>query len=118
MAEAQQSGGCMGVTADGDWLVHPEGFRYPITPTFDDMDAKLAMMDAGRIDVSVLSIAPTLCFYDADAQAAVEFARRANDALGELTSDSDRLYGLATLPLQDPHAAAAELERSVNDLGL
>jgi aminocarboxymuconate-semialdehyde decarboxylase len=118
MEEAQQSGGCMGVTSDGEWLVHPEGFRYPITPTFADMDAKLAMMDDGRIDVSVLSIAPTLFFYDADAQPAVQFARRANDALAELTSGDDRLHGLATLPLQDPEAAAAELERSVTDLGL
>lgn len=118
MSEAQQAGGCMGVTSDGEWLVHPEGFRYPITPTLTDMDAKLAMMDEGRIDVSVLSIAPTLFFYGADAELAVEFARRANDALAELTDGNDRLYGLATLPLQDPKAAAAELERCVNGLGL
>ena len=113
-----RAGGVFGVTASDDTIVHPEGFRYPIWPEFVDVEAKLRHMDQQRIDVSVLSAAPSLFFYDAEADAAVDFARRSNDALATMISESDRLAGLASLPLQDPDAAAAELERSVRDLGL
>jgi len=113
-----RAGGVFGVTASDDSIVHPDGFRYPISPEFIDVDAKLRHMDLERIDVSVLSLAPTLFFYDAEADEAATFTRRSNDALATMVSQSDRLAGLASLPLQDVDAAAAELERSVRDLGL
>ena len=48
----------------------------------------------------------------------VEQARRANDALAELVrAHPDRFVGLAALALQDPAAAADELERCVRELG-
>jgi aminocarboxymuconate-semialdehyde decarboxylase len=72
-------------------------------------------MDLLRIDVSVYSIAPTLFFYDAAARPAVEFARRANDALAELIDGQERLLGFASLPLQDGDAAADELARTVQE---
>jgi aminocarboxymuconate-semialdehyde decarboxylase len=65
-----------------------------------------------------MSGTPTLFFYDAPADEAVAFTRRVNDALAEWVSGSDRLMAIAGLPLQDPEAAAAELERAVGELGM
>jgi aminocarboxymuconate-semialdehyde decarboxylase len=117
LAEAATRG-VFGVRAEDGWIVHPQGFRYPAAAEFLDADAKLAQMDAKRIDVSVLSSAPTLFFYDEPADDATEFARRSNDALAGLVEDRPRLRALASLPLQDPEAAAAELRRAVTELGM
>lgn len=118
VADEAASGGIFGVVEQDGWLVHPEGYRYPAAPEFLEAKAKLADMDARRIDVSVLSSAPTLFFYDRPVDEAVAFVRRSNDALAGLVAGSDRLFGFAALPLQDGEAAAAELERAVGRLGL
>lgn len=101
-----------------EWVVHRQGHRYPLAPEFWDLEAKLQQMDRLGIDISVLSIAPSLLFYWLEAGPAQEFCQRANNALAEFVSQSDgRLYGLAAVPLQDPEAAVAELRRAVLDLG-
>ncbi len=49
---------------------------------------------------------------------AVRIARRANDILAEqVAAHPDRFRAMATLPMGDPQAAAAELERCVKELG-
>jgi len=101
-----------------DWLVHPQGYRYPLSPEFVDAEAKLEQMDALGIQASVLSLTPTLFFYWLEAAAAREFCRMANEALVRLVARSDRLFGVASVPLQDPEAAAAELRHAVTRLGL
>lgn len=54
-----------------------------------------------------------------DAAEAVRLAAHANDFLaGQVRRRPDRFSGLASLPLQDPSAAARELERAVLELGL
>jgi len=116
--EKARGDGIFGVRAEGDWFVHPQGYRYPVVPEFVDADAKVAQMDRLGIDASVLSIAPTLFFYEQPAPEAVRFAELANDALAELVADAPRLYGFASLPLQDGERAAVELERAVRELGL
>jgi len=107
-----------GVRHDDGWVTHPEGFRYPVTADFWDADEKVADLDAHELDVGIVSIAPTMFFYDRPAEDGVAFARRANDAVAAMTGASPRLAGMASLPLQDPGAAAAELRRSVQELGL
>jgi 2,3-dihydroxybenzoate decarboxylase len=53
-----------------------------------------------------------------DVAQAVAVARAANDLLAEeVRKRPDRFAGLAALPMQDPEAAANELERCVRDLG-
>jgi len=101
-----------------EWLVHPQDYRYPLSPEFFDLEAKLREMDRTGIDAAVLSLTPTLFFYWLDARAAGDFCRRANDSLATFVSQSDRLHGVAVVPLQQPEAAAAELRRAVRDLGL
>src|SRR5687767_14611666 len=101
-----------------EWLVHPQGYGYPISPEFFDLEAKHRQMDKLGIDAAVLSLSPTLFFYWLDAAAAADFCRTANDSLAKFVAGSDRLEGVAVVPLQDPEAAAAELRRAVRDLGL
>jgi aminocarboxymuconate-semialdehyde decarboxylase len=116
-AEARGPGGVLGVREEDGWIVHPEGFRYPLHPEFVDVAAKLEGMDAAGIDVAVLSLSPTMFFYEAPAEQAVPFARRANDALAEMVDGQERLLGFAHIPLQDAKAAAEELERCLGQLG-
>lgn len=102
-----------------EWMIHPQGYRYPLAAEFWDLDAKLRQMDRLGLDVSVLSIAPTLFFYWADAVATREFCEFANESLAQFVAKSrGRLSGMATVPLQDPKAAAAELRRAVVRLNL
>jgi aminocarboxymuconate-semialdehyde decarboxylase len=101
-----------------EWMRHRQGYLYPLTPEFYDVSAKLQQMDRLGIDVSILSLSPTLFFYWLDAAAADDFCSEANDSLAAFVAQSDRLQGLASVPLQDPDRAAAELRRAVVALGL
>ncbi len=84
---------------------------------FDMGDGRIAEMDAHDIDMQVLSYSnPTQL---APAGEALDLARAANDRLAAaVRAHPGRFAGLATLPWQDPRAAAAELERAVKELGL
>ncbi|MEX2253012.1 MAG: amidohydrolase family protein [Thermoleophilaceae bacterium] len=86
----------------------------PPLPELFEPAAKLSDMDDRGIDVSAVSTGEF--FYDPPDQALL-YARRANDALAEFVDGTDRLVGLATLPLATPEEAADELERSVRELG-
>jgi aminocarboxymuconate-semialdehyde decarboxylase len=101
-----------------EWLIHPQGYRYPLSAEFFDLEARLRQMDSLGIDASVLSLTPTLFFYWLDAATAGDFCRLANDSIAAFAALSDRLHGVATVPLQQPDAAVAELRRAVLELGL
>lgn len=101
------------------WVVHRQGYRYPLLDSFHNVPARLAAMDAENIDVAVLSIAPPLFLYWIEEQDARTAARSINDAIAEMVAMApDRFAGLATLPMQDPEAAVEELRRAVTELGL
>jgi predicted TIM-barrel fold metal-dependent hydrolase len=78
-------------------------------------ELRIADMDAAGIDVQVLSLnSPGV--EQLDPKAAQTLARQTNDSLGEAVGRRpDRLAGFATLPIQTPELAAAELERTVRD---
>ncbi len=103
---------------DTEWLLHPQGYRYPLSPEFFDAEAKLRQMDSLDIDMSILSLSPTLFFYWLDTASASDFCREANESLAAFVAQSDRLHGVAVVPLQDPDAAASELRHAVVRLGL
>lgn len=80
-------------------------------------DERLADMDAGGVDVQVLSHtvpgAETFAHEEA-----VKLAHAANNyAAGAAAEHPGRFAALATLPMQAPEAAAEELERAVKELG-
>lgn len=102
-----------------EWLVHRQGYRYPLDPGFYDPAARLAAMDTLDIDVAVVSVAPTLFMYWADPGGATHFAQQVNNQLAELAAESNgRIRTVAALPMQDPDAAARELHRAVGELGM
>jgi predicted TIM-barrel fold metal-dependent hydrolase len=80
--------------------------------------ARLAHMDAAGIDTQVLSMSgPGVEEFDHPDGA--DLARRCNDELAAaIRKHPDRFAGLATFAYADPESAAAELERSVKELGL
>jgi aminocarboxymuconate-semialdehyde decarboxylase len=84
-----------------------------------DADRRIADMDAAEIDLQVLSPLPATFAYDFDAAVTARFARLQNDAIaGVVRARPDRFAGLATVALQDPDTACAELERATGELGL
>ena len=104
--------------ATTEWISHPQGYRYPLSPEFLDVEARLRQMDRLGIDTSILSLAPTLFFYWLDGLAADDFCRQANESLATFVAQSSRLRGVAAVPLQDPDAAVTELRHAILDLGL
>ena len=92
----------------------PEAVWARLHPT---VDQRLAAMDAAGIDMQVLSVVlpmPEML----PAETAVSLASRANTELQDMVAaHPDRFAAFATLPVTVPDAAAAELERTVRDLG-
>jgi len=91
---------------------------FGVTPAMTDLAARLDAMDAAGIDVAVLSLStPNVFFLDAEAQPAL--ARRMNDAYAQAVADHPgRLRGFASIPMDDPDAALAELHRAMGELRL
>lgn len=79
---------------------------------------RLPTMDKNEIDIQVISTnAPGIQGIE-DPVRAVDTAKRTNDYAYKLISQyPDRFLGFAALPLQDPEAAAREMERCVKELG-
>ncbi|MFM0075685.1 amidohydrolase family protein [Paraburkholderia sediminicola] len=79
---------------------------------------RLERMEQGGTGYSILSLNSPGIQGIPDVKQAIDVARRANDVLAEhVGRHPSRLGGFAALPMQDPEAAARELERSVKDLG-
>jgi predicted TIM-barrel fold metal-dependent hydrolase len=93
---------------------HPDRIREALA---DVGEGRLAVMDAAGIDVQVLSVvAPGSQVVEADR--AVGLAAELNDRVaGTVRAHPDRFDGLASLPTQNPAAAAEEARRAVEGLG-
>ena len=84
----------------------------------DIQDTRLKLMDEHGIDQMILSLnAPAVQAIPNHAKA-IEIAKKANDYLAEeCAKNPERFKAFAALPMQDPEAAAKELERCVKELG-
>jgi aminocarboxymuconate-semialdehyde decarboxylase len=86
--------------------------------TLYDVEKRLREMDLLGVDMHVLSVLPTLFVNHLPADKAIEACRQINDAFAVTVSEHpDRFVAIANLPMQDPEAAARELERTVRDIG-
>jgi len=84
-----------------------------------DIEHRFADMDAAEVDVQVLSATPQSYLYDHEASLALACATIQNDQIAKLVAaHPDRFLGIATLPMQAPELAAAELRRAVRTLKL
>lgn len=90
----------------------------PYMPGFSDVAERLAEMGRTGVEVQVVSVTPGNFCYEAPADAGGAISAAQNDAIaGMVEAYPDRFVGCATVPLQDPESAAAELNRCVRDLG-
>jgi aminocarboxymuconate-semialdehyde decarboxylase len=81
-------------------------------------EARIEEMDRMGVDIMGVTVPPPLLLYWAEPEQGRKFSAQYNDALAAFCRpNSDRLFFLATVPLQDPSACAAELDRAVQDLG-
>lgn len=100
-------------------VVHDNGLRYPALEVFRDVGARLEYMDEHGIDVSVISIVPSLFLYWLDPSETAAACRTINDAGAEMAARSGgRVAAMAMVPLNDPDAAAQELRRAREELGV
>ncbi|MFD6798668.1 amidohydrolase family protein [Streptomyces cyaneofuscatus] len=100
-------------------IIQPEKWREASRRLLDITGKRLAEMDAAGLDMQVLSLNSPGIQAETDPAVAVAQAAAVNDLLaGVVREHPERFAGFAALPLQDPQAAAKELDRSVTELGM
>jgi uncharacterized protein len=95
------------------------GKRMRGIPMLWDLDVRFRVMDAFDAYEQVLSLPTPPIEVFAKPADAIDLARAANDSMADLVRRyPDRFPGFAaSLPLNDPDAAARELDRAIDDLG-
>ncbi|HEV8107769.1 MAG TPA: amidohydrolase family protein [Burkholderiales bacterium] len=92
--------------------------RLELLPEFSVAEAKLEAMDRKGIEISVISPGPQVFFYGLPENQGIEAARLVNDGIAAMVAKKPaRLRGMATLPMQHPEAAVAEMERVAREHG-
>ena len=117
--ERHSSNACQ-VTRDahGRRLVHYAGDFNIVADGHIDLETRLAEMERTGIDMGVLTLT-TPGIHVEEPIRGIHLAHLVNDSFAEIQQQYPRQFcPLATLPLQDPQAAADELERAVTKLGL
>ena len=101
---------------------HRNGVDFDLpdwTATIETVPNRLAQMDTMKLDQQVLSIAPRFHRYGDERVSSIAVAKDMNDDLADMIAEAPtRLRGLIHLPLQDPSAAIAELERMAAKPGI
>ena len=83
----------------------------------NDAETRLAAMDVQGLDMAALSINPF--WYGAERDEAAEVIRIQNEALAEICAETpDRFVAFATIALQHPDLAVAQVRYAVKELGL
>jgi aminocarboxymuconate-semialdehyde decarboxylase len=101
----------------GRTIITHRGARFfGVTQPMTDVDKRLEDMDRVGIDVEVVSLSTPNIFF-ADETRQPEAARILNDAYAELIAKHPKRFkGFASIPMDDPEAALAELHRAIDEL--
>lgn len=100
-------------------IAQPQVWKEASRRLLDFTGERLEGMDAAGLDVQVLSLNSPGIQAERDPAPAVARAAAVNDLLAEVIAEHPtRFAGFGALPLQDPAAAARELQRCVKELGL
>src|SRR5215216_496944 len=108
-----------GTSSSGQTIITYRGARFfGVTPAMTDVPMRIEDMDRAGIDVEVISLStPNVFFTDAKHQPAV--ARMINDSYADLIARHPaRFKGFASIPMDAPDAALAELHRAIDELKL
>jgi aminocarboxymuconate-semialdehyde decarboxylase len=117
----RESGGQFSFTTDpaGRTIITYNGARFfGIQPPMTDVSKRIEDMDRVGMDVEVVSLStPNVFFTDAKGQPDV--AKMMNDAYADLIARNPRRFkAFASIPMDAPDAALAELHRAINTLKL
>ncbi len=107
------------VERDGrrSFLIQESALR-PIDGPVSNSRERIADMDREGITTQAVSCVPFLMYPEVESSRALAIAQVNNDSMATLAAhDADHFVPLASVPLQDPAAAARELERAAK-LGL
>jgi aminocarboxymuconate-semialdehyde decarboxylase len=92
--------------------------RLPYFPLLYDVEQRVALAELQGIDRQILCLPPFYFAYGAAPELATEICRAGNDALAAVVERAPgRFAAFATVPLQSPADAVAELRRAVEELG-
>jgi aminocarboxymuconate-semialdehyde decarboxylase len=84
-----------------------------------DLAQRISDMDATEVDMQILSVAPPSVYYSLKPEDCLWFSQRQNDSIAQTVKQyPKRFLGMATVPLQAPDMAVAELNRAVTKLGM
>lgn len=106
--------------ASGEAARNGKAYMEDVERRLLDTEKRLDDMDRCGIETTILSLTSPGAQSIPDRAQAVDFARRTNDLIAEryIAPHGGRFHGFATVALQDPRAAADELERAVRQLGM
>ena len=113
----ERAGGAFGASIDGSNVKGPSlvtrGSKTPpLDATYWDLDKRRRAMDRQGVAVHALSLTAPMVYF-ADGELGQRLAEAVNDSMSEAhRAFPDRFVGCATLPMQDPKRAVAELERA------
>jgi aminocarboxymuconate-semialdehyde decarboxylase len=101
-----------------EWTVAGTPYR-PFPRGGFDIEQRLKDMKTSDVDMQVLSNTPQTFLYNQDAGLTTASSIVQNDQIAKHVKDHpNSFYGIATLPMQAPKAAADELKRAMTKLGL
>ncbi len=103
--------------SEGNPLLHYPGDYNILVPGHRDIDYRAGVLNKVGVDVQLLSFTTPGVHVEPPARS-IALARLVNDRYAEIVKNAaGRFAALATLPLNEPAAAADELERAIRDLG-
>ncbi len=117
--EIQKGPSAYSVTFDSDknHVLHSPGDYNILVPGHRLIDFRQSVLDKAGLDKQIISFTAPGTLIETP-ERSTELCRKVNDNFAKIQSDYEAFPALATLPLNNPHAAVAELERAISELGL
>lgn len=111
LAEGEANGATLGRNPKGYITVGIPGLGVTLQPHYTEIPARLAIMDKAGVKMHAMSLTQPMVYW-ATPSLGLKLSRAYNDACSALhKSYPDRFIGFATLPMQAPELAAAEVDR-------
>ncbi len=102
---------------DDNPLLHYPGDYNVVVPGHRDIDYRTEVLVDTEVDKQILSFTTPGTHIESPERSA-ELARLVNNSFAKIVSErGDRFAAMATLPLNDPEASVAELDRVFTELG-
>jgi len=117
--EIQKGPSAYSVTFDSDKnpVLHSPGDYNILVPGHRLMDFRQSVLEKTGLDKQIISFTAPGTLIETP-ERSTELCRKVNDNFAKIQSDYEAFPALATLPLNNPDAVVAELERAISELGL